>query len=66
MSYTVKKMRACSKCGELTNRRQRDTRKPLCLACNIDVVTDVVLQMRSKAGPHYEKWKESMKRAFAE
>lgn len=65
MSYVVKKIADCAECGKPTNRRERNTTRPLCLACAVDKANAAVLQMRLKTGPHYEKWRDAMARTFA-
>lgn len=65
MSYVVKKIRPCAECGVATNRRERETCRPLCLSCAIDKANAAVLQMRMRTGPHYEKWQNAMARKFA-
>lgn len=64
MAYKVSRELPCTACGELTNRRQNKTRKPLCLSCAIDVLAANTVQLKAHSGPHYDAWRESMHRRF--
>ena len=65
MSYQVHKQAPCRECGEMTNRRERNSRDPLCLECAIQKMTDAAIQQQRRTGPYYEKWRKAMSRKFA-
>jgi hypothetical protein len=64
MSYIVHKMAPCKRCGEPTNRRERNTRDPLCLECALIKAADAISEMRERSGPVYDKWRIALKRAM--
>lgn len=64
MSYQVDKLLPCKGCEEPTNRRENNTRDPLCVTCAIKKACQVQVEMKNRSGPYYDKWLESMRRTF--
>lgn len=63
MSYVVKEYKPCNECGDSTNRRQRRTRKPLCLECSTEIMEANIHNMRAHRGPYHDAWIAGMLKA---
>jgi hypothetical protein len=63
MSYTISTEEPCRECGELTVRRERYTRDPLCLDCAVEKQEASVRQINARRGVFYERWIDGMAHA---
>lgn len=63
-TYKVKRYMPCDMCGTRTNRRRRNTRKPVCLECSINCRVSQMIQMHERSGPYWDAWLESTIRAL--
>lgn len=64
--YKTKKRKPCATCGQMTNRRRRETCQPMCLDCSIKRMADAASQINQERGEFYDAWLAGMAKAISE
>lgn len=57
---TERKIGKCKQCGNST----RLSKRSLCTVCSHDNMLEQQKQLINKKGPHYDKWKEGLKKSI--